>query len=565
MLKALNTWIYDADPLELIAFEEPLRMVKKLAAQDGYFEQLIREYFLDNTHRSTVVLVPDPELAVRIETREKERLAAARASMDDDRIRQIVSDTRKLMELQSTPDSPESIATIPLLHRDDLEKKIRTVERGESRLHGATVLTHNLFTNGILYMDVGFDLHGLAQEDIPLAAMLGSALLEMGTQNEDYVSLSQRIATKTGGISGRPFLSAMEDNDTGITRFFLRGKCMTNRTEELLAILHDILLLPDFDNKERFRQMVLEHKSELETSLVPRGHAAVISRLRAHYNEAHWVNEQMGGVDAIFHIRRLADQVEADWPGVCRQLRRIHETLLDRNHLVFNVTVDPEAMPDVIRALENLLGKLPAPGRFTARDWHPPARARSEALTAPSQVNYVGCAANLFDAGYKMHGSALVITRYLQTAWLWEKIRVQGGAYGGMCSFDQRCGSFVFASYRDPNLAASLDAYLATGDFLENLKFSDEELTRALIGTIGQLDAYQLPDTKGYASAMRYLIDYTDKERQKLRDEVLATTQAHFNAFGQVIRKAFDNPAIAVLCSSDAAAGAGLETRTRVL
>jgi Zn-dependent M16 (insulinase) family peptidase len=565
MLKALNAWIYDADPLELIAFEAPLQAIKKQAGQDGYFENLIRESFIENTHRSTVVLVPDPELAARTEADEKERLAAAKAGMDATELEQIVADTKRLLELQATPDSPEAIATIPLLHRGDLDKNIRTIERGETEMHGTTVLTHTLFTNGILYLDMGFDLHGLDQEDIPLASLLGSALLEMGTQNEDYVSLSQRIAIRTGGIHGAPFLSAQEDSDTGITRFFLRGKCMVDQTTELLDILHDVLLLPDFNNKDRFKQIVLEHKSEMETSLVPRGHSAVMSRLKAHYNEAHWVSEQMGGVDSLFFIRQLADKIETDWPAVRQQLEKIQNTLLDREQMVINVTVDPGAMPAVLQLMEDFTGILPNPGTFSAKKWSLGAMPRSEALTAPSQVNYVGCSANLFDAGYKMHGSALVITRYLQTAWLWEKIRVQGGAYGGMCGFDQRSGAFVFASYRDPNLTASLDIYKATGDFLKNLTLNEDELTRALIGAIGQLDAYQLPDAKGYTSGMRYLLGYTDEERQQLRNEVLATTQEHFNAFGKVLNKAFEHPAVSVLCSAEAAATAGLETKTKVL
>ena len=565
MLKALNAWIYDADPLELIAFEAPLQAIKKQAGQDGYFENLIRESFIENTHRSTVVLVPDPELAARTEADEKERLAAAKAGMDASELEQIVADTKRLLELQATPDSPEAIATIPLLHRGDLDKNIRTIERGETEMHGTTVLTHTLFTNGILYLDMGFDLHGLDQEDIPLASLLGSALLEMGTQNEDYVSLSQRIAIRTGGIHGAPFLSAQEDSDTGITRFFLRGKCMVDQTTELLDILHDVLLLPDFNNKDRFKQIVLEHKSEMETSLVPRGHSAVMSRLKAHYNEAHWVSEQMGGVDSLFFIRQLADKIETDWPAVRQQLEKIQNTLLDREQMVINVTVDPGAMPAVLQLMEDFTGILPNPGTFSAKKWTLGAMPRSEALTAPSQVNYVGCSANLFDAGYKMHGSALVITRYLQTAWLWEKIRVQGGAYGGMCGFDQRSGAFVFASYRDPNLTASLDIYKATGDFLKNLTLNEDELTRALIGAIGQLDAYQLPDAKGYTSGMRYLLGYTDEERQQLRNEVLATTQEHFNAFGKVLNKAFEHPAVSVLCSAEAAATAGLETKTKVL
>ncbi len=565
MLKALNAWIYDTDPLELIAFEEPLQKIKQNAAASGYFEQIIKACFIDNTHRSTVVLVPDSEYASRIEAEEKERLASAKKTMSETQLNEVVENTQRLLTLQATPDSPEALATIPLLHRDDLDQNIRKVGRGEKRLHGATVLTHNLFTNGILYLDIGFNLHGLEQSEIPYVSLLGSVLLEMGTREEDYVSLSQRIAKKTGGIYGTPFLSALEDSSTGVTRFFLRSKCMADQTTDLLNILTDVLLKPNFNNKERFRQIVLEHKSEMETAIVPRGHSAVMTRLKAHYNEAHWVSEKMGGVDALFFIRKLAGEIENNWPTVQQKLEKLFRLLLEREQLVINVTVDPAALPGVLQSLEGFLEHIPSTDGFAFKKWKPGELPASEALTAPSQVNYVGCGANLFDAGYTMHGSALVITRYLQTAWLWEKIRVQGGAYGGMCSFDQRSGTFVFASYRDPNLESSLKTYKATGDYLKNLKLSNDELTRALIGAIGQLDAYQLPDAKGYSSCMRYLIDYTDEKRQQLRDEVLSTTQKDFNVFGEVLNKAFENSAVSVLCSPETASNAGLETITKVL
>ncbi len=565
MLKSLNAWIYDADPLELVAFETPLQTMKKNADQPGYFENLIRQSFLKNNHRSTVILVPDTGLAVRTEAEEKERLAQIKAKMSPTEIEQTIANTQRLLKLQATPDSPEALATIPLLRRDDLDKKIRRVARNTTQIEGATVVSHDLFTNGILYLDLSFDLHTLDLEEIPYAALLGTLLLEMGTQDEDYVALSQRIAKKTGGIYGTPCLSAMEDSSTGLTRFFLRGKCMVSQTNELLALFNDILLKPNFNNRERFRQIVLEHKSEMETAIVPRGHSAVMSRLRAHYNEAHWVGEQLGGVDGLFFIRKLANDIDVNWPAVVQQMEKIHATLLDREHIIVNLTVDSAALPSTLQAVDTFLEKLPTSGKAVSKAWKPTALPRSEALTAPSQVNYVGCAANLFDAGYKMHGSALVITRYLQTAWLWEKIRVQGGAYGGMCSFDQRAGTFVFASYRDPNLGKSLEIYKATGDYLKNLVLSEDELTRALIGAIGQLDSYQLPDAKGYSSCMRYLLGYSDEERQQLRDEVLATTQEHFNAFGETLNKAFENPTISVLCSSEAAAKAGLETQTKVL
>ncbi|MBT8042104.1 MAG: insulinase family protein [Pontiella sp.] len=564
-LKSLNAWIYDADAIGPIAFEGPLQSLKKHTAKEGYFEQLIREHFLDNRHRSVVTLVPDSTLAAQKELEETERLARIKAGMDERALKEIVSNTQRLLTLQATPDSEEALATIPLLHRGDLDKSIRTIDRNEVKRHGAAVVTHDLFTNGILYLDLGLDLHGLEQEDLPYVSLLGSVLLEMGTKEQDYVSLSQRIAMKTGGIYGTPFISALENSKTGVTRFFLRSKCMIDQTGELLDILRDVLLSTDFSNKERFRQIVLEHKSELETAIVPRGHSAVMSRLKAHHHEAHWVSEQIGGIEALFFIRKLADMLEHDWDAVYARLEKIRQVLMRRESMLINVTVDAAAMPQVLDALDGFLEQIPAAGAFAAKAWTPGKLPKSEALTAPTMVNYVGCAANLFDCGYEMHGSALVITRYLQTAWLWEKIRVQGGAYGGMCAFDKHSGVFTFASYRDPNLNESLQVYKATGAYLKNLKLSEDELTRALIGAIGTLDAYQLPDAKGYSSCMRYLIDYTDAERQKLRDEVLATTQKHFNAFGETLSKAFENGSVSVLCSPEAAAKAGLETKTRVM
>lgn len=565
MLKSLNAWNYDADPLELIAFEGPLQAVKKQAQSSGFFEGLIQKHLIDNRHRSTVVLSPDRKEAERAEKEETDRLASIQNQMTDAQIDEVVRTTRHLAELQSAPDSPDAMASIPLLHRDDLDKHIRMIDRKEINMDGTTVLTHDLFTNGILYLDIGMDLHGLEQEDIPYASLLGSVLLEMGTQREDYVSLSQRIAKKTGGIYGAPFLSALENSDQGIARFFLRSKCMVDHTDELFAILNDVLTLPNFDNKDRFRQIVLEHKSELETAMVPRGHSAVITRLKAQFNEAHWVAEKMGGVEALFFIRTLVDEMEQDWSAVRKRLETVHAKLLHRKKMVINITVDPSALPGILKTLETFVSNMESPGDSANRTWAPTALPRSEALTAPTRVNYVGCAANLFDAGYRMHGSALVITRYLQTAWLWEKIRVQGGAYGGMCGFDQRSGVFSFASYRDPNLQASLDTYKATGNFLKNLTLSEDELTRALIGAIGQLDAHQLPDAKGYSDCMRFLLGYTDEERQRLRDEVLNTTQAHFNAFGDILTSAFEDPSIAVLCAIDTADKSGLETKTKVI
>ena len=260
----------------------------------------------------------------------------------------------------------------------------------------------------------------------------------------------------------------------------------------------------------------------------------------------------------------MLQEIETNWPAVEKHLHTIHQKLISKNGLLINITADAAALKSITPKIEQFAAQLPtASATPTERTTQPyPA---SEALLVPSRINFVGAAANLYTHGYQLHGSSLVITRYLQTAWLWEKIRVQGGAYGGMCAFDQRSGTFSFASYRDPNLEESIWVYQQTGQFLQDLKLDEAELTRALIGAIGQLDSHLLPDANALTSTKRYLIGYTDEQRQQFRDQVLSTNQSHFNQFGELLTRAFATPRLAVLCDHESAKKAGLKTFTEVL
>jgi Zn-dependent M16 (insulinase) family peptidase len=176
---------------------------------------------------------------------------------------------------------------------------------------------------------------------------------------------------------------------------------------------------------------------------------------------------------------------------------------------------------------------------------------------------------NLFKAGFEMDGSAEVVMNFLRMSFLWEKIRVQGGAYGAFCTFDDLTGVFAYLSYRDPNLAETLEHYANAADFLKNLdanKLSEQELTKNIIGVIGELDAYQLPDAKGYTSMMRYLTGRTDETLQKRRDEVLSANGEDFISFGEVLERAAQEEAVAVIGSQSAIEGANIGLKvTKVL
>jgi Zn-dependent M16 (insulinase) family peptidase len=195
----------------------------------------------------------------------------------------------------------------------------------------------------------------------------------------------------------------------------------------------------------------------------------------------------------------------------------------------------------------------------TLAQWTPQYPPRFEGLTVPSQVNFVAKGANLYELGYKLNGSVLVITNFLRSTWLWDRVRVQGGAYGGFCSFNKQAGFFSYVSYRDPNLLKTLETYDQSASFLRQLDLSEDELTKAIIGAISILDAYQLPDAKGRSSTLRYLIGYTDEDRQRFRDEILTTTAAHFKDFGEVLEEIKEKGLVVVMGSPEAIEAANAE------
>ena len=559
MMAALTTWNYDGDPVAALAFEGPLAAFKAALESDSrYLEGLVQQHFLDNQHRSTVVLEPDPELRARHDAEEKARLADIRAGMSEAELQAVIDSTQALRQRQQTPDSPESLATIPHLTLDDLDKENKTVPLEASRIDGAEILFHDLFTNGIIYLDVGFDLHTLPAELLPYVPLFSRALLEMGTEEASFVQLSQRIGAKTGGIRPDTFIASSKANDREAAWLFLRGKATPAQAGDLLDILRDVLLTANFDDRDRFRQMVLESKAGSEAGLIPMGHMVIARRLAARYSVAGWLNETLEGVDSLFFTRELAAEVESDWSGILAKLERIRELLFNRQAMLCNITVDADNWAAFQPKLSSFISALPSADP-TLNTWQPTTYPANEGLTIPAQVNYVGKGANLYDLGYEFDSSSMVITKRIALAYLFENVRVQGGAYGGFCIFDHQSGIFRYLSYRDPNLMNTVRIYDGTADFVRDLQLDDKELTRSIIAAISDMDTYQLPDAKGYSSMARYLIGYTDEKRQQHREQLLATTAADFRHFAEALAPVTEQGQVVVLGSAEAINAANAE------
>jgi presequence protease len=549
MLRAAPAWIYGRDPVAPLQWEADLAHLKgRLAAGEDVFRPLIARFLVDNPHRVAVTLQPDPALGPAQEAAEQARVDAAVAAMGPAGLAAAAEETAALRERQETPDPPAALACIPSLALSDIPKAAPEVPTDLGPAGpagaGATLLAHDLPTSGVLYVEACLPLERVPARLLPLVPLFSRCLTQMGTATESFVELTDRIGRKTGGLSVSPLIADVRGKPSDPASFLIvSGKAMADKAGDLFDLASDILLTARLDDRDRFRQMVLETRAGLEAGVVGAGHRFAARRLDAPRSVAGWAGDAMGGLAYLDFIRDLAKRVDDDagWAGVAADLEAIRAAVLGAAGAVVNATADGRTLELASPLIDSFLGRLPGTptGGNSTCDWAAAASTvpnASLALTVPTQVNYVGKAANLYeDGGYKLTGAAYVASKVLGTSWLWDRVRVSGGAYGGFADFDSHSGQFTYLSYRDPNLLDTLDVYDGTPGWLKSLDLDADALTKAIIGTVGDIDAYQLPDAKGHAALMRHLLGVTQAERQQRRDEVLGTSLADVRAFGDAV------------------------------
>uniref|UniRef100_A0A2P2KDS5 Uncharacterized protein MANES_10G066200 n=1 Tax=Rhizophora mucronata TaxID=61149 RepID=A0A2P2KDS5_RHIMU len=502
MLRSIGKWIYDMDPFEPLKYEKPLMDLKTRIAEQGskaVFSPLIEKFILKNPHCVTVEMQPDPEKASCDEAAEKEILEKVKASMTEEDLAELARTTQELRLKQETPDPPEALRSVPCLSLRDIPKEPIHVPTEVGSINGVKVLQHSLFTNDVLYTEVVFNMRSLQQELLPLIPLFCQSLLEMGTKDMSFVQLNQLIGRKTGGISVYPFTSSLRGQEDPCSHIIVRGKAMAGRAEDLFNLVNCVLQEVQLTDQQRFKQFVCQSKARMENRLRGSGHGIAAVRMDAKLNVAGWISEQMGGLSYLEFLHDLEEKVDQDWAGVSSSLEEIRAALLSRNGCLVNITADESNLRNSERFVSKFLDLLPSNTPVETTAWNARLPPHNEAIVMPTQVNYVGKAANLYDTGYQLSGSSYVISKHISNTWLWDRVRVCGGAYGGFCDFDTHSGVFSFLSYRDPNLLKTLDVYDATTDFLRGVEMDDDTLTKAIIGTIGDVDAYQLPDAKGYS------------------------------------------------------------------
>ncbi|HEY9053442.1 MAG TPA: insulinase family protein, partial [Rectinemataceae bacterium] len=359
MLEALGDWLYDKNPLDALAFESSLSSIKAKLASPGYFEYLIHQFLLENTHRSIVTLLPDPEAGNLRAAAERDALTKAASSLKPHELAAIRETAERLRIKQEKPDSPEALATIPSLGLADLPRDASPLPCEVHGYGNSTILFHNLPTSSILYFDMAFPLDAVDEGLIPYVGLLGRVLLEMGAGNLDYIALNRKIGKETGGIGASTLAVSSWNRIEPVSRFIIRAKTLAPKTDSLLDLLRIILLSPNLDAKERFKQIVLEEKAQAESSLVPSGHRILALRLKSRLTRADSISDRIGGVEQLFFLRELAHRIESDWAGVLDDLSRLCSSILVAAGSVFNITIDAASYANISPKIRAFIDGLP--------------------------------------------------------------------------------------------------------------------------------------------------------------------------------------------------------------
>lgn len=560
MLQCLATWLYDENPLDSLAWEKPLASIKeRLAKGDPVFEEAIRTLFLENPSRATVVLTPDEGLAARIEDEEAARVSAAQAAMSAKEREEVVRITRELQKAQATPDTPEALASIPSLGLGDLPSHNRLTQRAIQETSDFTMVGHELPTRGVAYMNLLIPLPKLPVRLVPSLSLFLRTFRDVGTAKRDYTELGALIAAKTGGFGAT--LTMVNHTDGNLRCYLnLAGKAVSSKVQDLFDILNEILLEPIKDKdvlSQRLKEMLLEDKAGLEQDLVASGHKAASTRVLTHFSPAAVIGEAMDGIHYLNTLRSRLDNWDTALPQLLEDLDELRRLLVVARPGVVHCVGSTDDMENVARLAEHVWHALPGGARVDGTQCISlAAPVGAEVFATPSQVNYVAKGCNLKALGYSYHGSAAVIMRHLARSYLWEQVRVLGGAYGAFCSLDRTSGNFVCSSYRDPNVEKTVAVYDSMADYLAGISLTREDLTRAIVGTIGDLDLYRLPEARGAYSLGRWLAGESDEALQALREEILSTTNDDFRAFAPILKEAASKGETCVIGGANAARAA---------
>jgi Zn-dependent M16 (insulinase) family peptidase len=563
MRRALRGWLHGTDPRTTLEFRGPMDALKAEVAGGGYFEHLIEEYLVSNPHRSTVLVRPDPDQQRREQEEEKRELQGIREGWGPGGSEELRRELERLKDFQEQEDRAEVLARIPALHLTDLRRQVEVIPtESPSRQLSFPLLYHDLYTNGVVYLDLAFDTGVVDESFIHLLPLFSRAVRGSGLPGVPYYDMARRLSLHTGGFGASLSAdTAVQPKRSVQGRLIFRVKMLEQNLETAVRLVGDLLAKADFRDYDRLETMVREMRNDLKASLVPGGSHYAALRAAARLSAASVIEERWKGVSQFIWLDSLSRGLaegQTSFDELACALEALRTCLIDPSLLTVNVTCEQQAAEGAMTAAAELVGSLGSPaaadsgGVTSPVPLDPLSGANAETLVGSMNVNFVAHEFPASPFGSRENAHEAALAHFLTTGFLWERIRMQGGAYGAGAAANGLEGLFGFYTYRDPNTLSSLASFREALSFASRFDPDADAFEKIVLGAAGKEDRPMAPGEKSFVALKRKLLGITDEQRQARRDALIDCTPQQLREAAQSLLARFDQGATVIFTHPEA-------------
>ena len=545
-LNCLDSWLFD--DMKPFIHLECLGTFAKLrkAVDTDYFEKLIQEYLLDNTHGSSVTVKPKRGLGNEREEALAKELSDYKASLSDEEIKKLIEDTEHLKKYQEEPSSDEDLRKLPMLTRADMKKNAMPFSNIEDELLDVKVVRHDIESNGIDYISFLFDAGDFAQSELGYLGFFTNALGLVSTERYSYTDLANATNIYTGGIStGTASHPDIKDRNNFVFKFEVKLKVLEKNLDKALELMEQMLLSSDFTDTKRLGELVAQIKARIQANLSSSGHLVAAMRSMSSFSRYALYQDELKGIAFYRSICCIEKELSESPKSVSDKLAAIAKKLFARNRMLISFTGNNEAYGNAKPSLEKVIAgfnKMSAVGNQAEVHFN----TAKEAFIDASQIQYVAKTGDFICEGYEYTGALRLLRIILSYDYLWINVRVKGGAYGCMNTF-LRSGESYFVSYRDPNLSDTLDVYDRIPEYIKSFSPDERDMTKYIIGTFSALDTPMNPEAKGSRSLSAYLEGITYEQIQKERNEILNAQPEDIRRLADLVEAVLKKDSICVI------------------
>lgn len=523
-LQALDSWLYDEKtPFYHIEANDTFKKLKEKIDTD-YFEKLVETYILNNTHKVTITVVPVQGLTTEVDNKLQKKLDEYKASLSKEQVGQLVKATKDLIEYQETESPKEDLEKIPLLKREDMKKEAEPFINQVETVEDVKVLSHDIFTNGVSYLRFVFDGKNVSNDLLPYVGLLKNILGLMSTEKYSYGDLFNEVNIHTGGIvpAVNTYVNSKNLDEFKLT-FEIKVKTLYENTEKAFELTKEILFGTKLSDEKRLLELIRELKAKMQANMMGAGHSLAAVRAMSYFSKTAAVSEQMSGIPFYRLLERLDDNFETEKEQLISNLQKVCGLIFRPENFMLDYTGTKEGLEEakkyIVQFKECLFDENVDGEGFSMT----PSK-KNEGFKTSAGIQYVAMAGNYRSKGLSYTGALKVLKVIMGYEYLWNNVRVKGGAYGCMSNFG-KSGECYFVSYRDPNLEKTVEVYKQAADFIRNFKGDERTITKFIIGAISEQDVPMNPAAKGTRSLAAYMSNVTFEEEQKERNELLAVDE----------------------------------------